>query len=104
MIRGAGYDAKHRNRNECVVRECAPDGIAAIVDLLAGAHDDGQNAFMEWPVASFVFLNGGHLVCELGLLSGGAWIRGNEAHDLRVAHPAAVNTWLLERGLDLTAE
>lgn len=57
--------------------------------------------WMEWQQISLVFVAGGRVLREIGLLAGASYVRDAEFHDLPLADPASVDRWLLARGVEM---
>lgn len=112
VIRGGGYDPspgarikKRRQRTNselALLVEREPGAIEEIAELLTRTVPGATPMdWMEWQQISFVFLAGGRVLREIGLLSGAAHVRDVEFHDLPLVDPASIDQWLLARGVEM---
>lgn len=102
VIRGAGFDPKHRQANVRLFSERDAEAVAQIAELRCDAVRGTEgDAFMEWPTVSFVFLEERRVVGEIGLLAGGGWARRPDRLDLKLHYPQAVHAWLRVRGVEV---
>lgn len=113
VVHGSSYDEVERESRK-KPRSRRPDGprvlhdetdqagVTEIVSLLADTVPDAPPMdWMEWHQVLFVVMDGGRVLREIGLLSGAAYTRDSEFHDLPLVDPRAVDVWLLSRGVDL---
>ena len=99
VIDGAGYSpqrrADSRTRHVETSRECV-DLLIEVVQSLEGE----PHQWMEWPVASLVFLDGKTPIAEFGVLASARWIRLAQGGDYVAARSSELRrAWLVASGL-----